>query len=422
MCPHPRSVLAVTSELPWPLDSGGHLRTFHLLAAAARFYQVTLVTAAAGPVSTHQLEAAGIRVRLAQIGRARPLQEARKALLAAIAGEPYVMYRRHGRVGVRRALEREVRRSRPDILYLDHLDSFMYSPTAPGVLTVCDLHNVYSLLTARAAIEQEYSFRRAYLKREGRLLAKTEARVAAHGDLLFSVSEQEADYFRRLGGRRVCVVPNGVECDRYADLPTERSAGPPVIMYIGTMSWPPNSAAARYLALQVLPALQQRLPDARVRIVGRDPPPEVADLRRHPGVEVTGRVDDILPHLRDAHVLAVPLESGGGTRLKILEAFAAGLPVISTPVGCEGIAAEPDRHLCVAPRERFAEALISLLLSPQRRREMAEAARRLARNVYDWRIVGQTAVDAIESACEERLRQRRSSGGSKRPLRSDVNG
>jgi glycosyltransferase involved in cell wall biosynthesis len=195
----------------------------------------------------------------------------------------------------------------------------------------------------------------------------------------------------------VAVVPNGVDCARYAHLPAGRRTGPPTVMFLGAMSWEPNVAAAEFLARDVLPALLPRVPDVRLRIVGRDPTPRVQRLAGD-RVEVTGSVPDVLAPLADAHVLAVPLLAGGGTRLKILEAFAAGLPVVSTPVGCEGIAADPDRHLVVAETPAFAEALARTLLAPEAAATMAAAARVLARDRYDWDAIGAGASAAIRQA------------------------
>jgi glycosyltransferase involved in cell wall biosynthesis len=117
-----------------------------------------------------------------------------------------------------------------------------------------------------------------------------------------------------------------------------------------------------------------------------------------------GPVADVVPHWRDAHALAVPLDVGGGTRLKILEAFAAGLPVVSTPVGCEGIAARDGEHLVVADRRAFASAIVDLLRSPERAAAMAERARAVAIHQYDWAVVGRLAGDAVAAASQLRPR------------------
>jgi glycosyltransferase involved in cell wall biosynthesis len=182
------------------------------------------------------------------------------------------------------------------------------------------------------------------------------------------------------------------------DLPAGRDGGPPTLLYIGAMSWSPNVSAVQFLAQHVIPEVRSRVPDTRLRIVGRDPAPEVLALRGLPGVEVMGSVPDVIPYLREAHVLAVPLAAGGGTRLKILEAFAAGLPVVSTPVGCEGLPVVDGEHLVTAERARFAEAVLHLLADPTRGKRLAAAARELVRERFDWETVGAAACAAVDAA------------------------
>jgi glycosyltransferase involved in cell wall biosynthesis len=305
------------------------------------------------------------------------------------------MYKRHDWRPIQQALRQTIETERPDVLYMDHLDSFVYSHVAPkGTCLALDLHNVYSLIAARTAQESS-AMRRVYLNREARLLRKMEAECARRCDVLTAVSTEEAEYFRGLGNAHVHVVPNGVDCQRYAELPVGRKGGVPTILYLGAMSWRPNVAAAQFLAADVLPSVREVVPDAVLRIVGRDPLPEVVALARRPGVSVTGAVDSVVPYLAEAHVLAVPLESGGGTRLKILEAFAAGLPVVSTPVGAEGIDAQPGVHFLQADRPQFARALVAALCDGDTRQRLPSAARQLVLEKYDWRAVGERAIDAI---------------------------
>ena len=147
------SVLAVTSELPWPLDSGGHLRSFHLLRTLTDRFDVRLVVPTSGSDEPGRaaLEAAGVSVHLVPVAPRKPLAEALKVVSGLLRREPYVMFGRHRRQAVARALAAEAARIRPDVLYLDHLDSFVYADTVPDVPIVLDLHNVYSRLAARAA-------------------------------------------------------------------------------------------------------------------------------------------------------------------------------------------------------------------------------------------------------------------------------
>ncbi|HEY7425432.1 MAG TPA: glycosyltransferase family 4 protein [Gemmataceae bacterium] len=214
-------------------------------------------------------------------------------------------------------------------------------------------------------------------------------------ETLLTVSESDRSHFVALGGRAVRLVPNAVDCAAYDSLPTGRRPGPPVLLYVGAMSWAPNASAACFLASELLPKVRRQFPDIRLRIVGRNPTTEVEALRHLAGVEVTGTVESMIPHLEEAHALVVPLEAGGGTRLKILEAFAAGLPVVSTPVGCEGLGVTHGEHLLVADREQFAENVLALLADERLGTQLAARARALVREQYDWAIVSGAACAAV---------------------------
>lgn len=393
------AVLAITSELPWPLTSGGHLRTFHLLRTTAEHYRVTLIAgvdASFHPELSRPLVEAGIEVRTVPLGARRILREAWQVGRAAVRREPYALYRRHDRRLMFEAVRQEVRH-RPDVLYIDHLDSFIYRPLCSHRPALIDLHNVYSTLVMRSAPTYMWPLS-AYVRREARLLGCIESRVAGHGDTLTAVSDSDAAYFRALGAHDVHVVPNGVDCAQYAHLSTGRRVSPPVLLYLGKMSWPPNVGAARFLVGQVLPRVRERFPQARVRIVGANPTPELLKLGLSSNVDVTGEVSDVKPYLEESSLMAVPLEIGGGTRLKILEAFAAGLPVVSTPVGCEGLDVTDGVHLKIAEISNFADAVLEVLSVPEKSLALAGRARTLAMTRYDWSRSGAILRTALDSA------------------------
>lgn len=398
------SLLAVTSETPLPLDTGGHLRTYHLLRMLSTRFDVRLVAPASRSTAggdAPALAAAGISPRLVPVAPRTVFGEAVKIAGAAARREPYVFFRRHWRGAVARRIREEMQRRRPHVMYLDHLDSLVYASAAPGVPIVVDMHNVYSRLARRAAAEAPGMFRRRYVAREAELIARMERRAVQMAHTILAVSDEEAAYFSDMGAARVIVVPNGVDCAAYDAAPSART-DPPTILYVGSLAWPPNASAARFLACEVLPMVHQSLPEARLVIVGKNPPSELVERsRRDNRLQMAGHAADVSGYFSQSHVLAVPLEAGGGTRLKILEAFAAGLPVVSTPVGCEGIAANNGEHLVVADRSAFASALVELLRRPEWGGELARRARCVARDRYDWTVVGRLACDAVAGATSQ---------------------
>ncbi len=333
------------------------------------------------------LEQAGLSIHAVSIPEAGPWNVVPSAAMAALRARPFVMYARHEHKLVRAAIAQERDRLGPAIWYLDHLDAFVYADEVTSGKIVGDMHSVYSLLAAQTAGEHPRPTLRAYLAREARLLSEAEADAAKRADLLLTVSDAERGVFAALGAREVAVAPNGVDVERFSVIECANRPAPPTILYIGAMSWAPNAIGAEFLAREVMPILRNRVPGVRLCLVGRDPTPAVRALAGK-DVVVAGNVPDIAEHFRAAHVLAVPLETGGGTRIKILEAFAAGLPVVSTPVGCEGLMVEHERELVVAPLESFADALADILTSPDRARLLAERARERVRQFYDWRTIG----------------------------------
>ena len=399
------SVIAVTSELPWPLDSGGHLRSYHLLRALASRFDVRLIAPhsserVGGAVTA--LRSAGLRPCAVAVAPRTFPSELVKVVGAACRREPYVMFGRHRHSAVRRAIQSAVNGQPPAVVYLDHLDSLSYADILGTSPVVVDMHNVYSRLASRAGSEADGPLRRRYLAAEARLLERMEQRAAAMAHSILAVSSDEARYFRALGAQRVVVVPNGVDCSAYESIAAVPRQGAPTILFVGALGWPPNASAARFLATHVLSAVRARVPDARLIIVGKDPPPEVRALARGDSVTVAANVPDVIPYYREAHILAVPLQAGGGTRLKILEAFAAGVPVVSTAVGCEGLEVVDGRHLVVAERSDFAQAIADLLGAPARAGLLAARARGLALARYDWPIVGALAAEAVQSAADDR--------------------
>lgn len=203
-----------------------------------------------------------------------------------------------------------------------------------------------------------------------------------HSILVVSPEDRERCQ-RRFPARSVRIVPNGVDCEAFRP-PREPHSDPPRIVFTGDMSFPPNVDAARALATRIFPRLRARYPNIELHLVGRRPDASVSMLSG-PGIEVTGEVEEMAPYLRSATVYAAPLRAGAGTRTKLLEAMAAGLPIVTTKVGIEGIEAAHDQEIFLVDSvEASVQALEWLLRSPADRERLGRAARRRAEERYDW--------------------------------------
>jgi glycosyltransferase involved in cell wall biosynthesis len=178
----------------------------------------------------------------------------------------------------------------------------------------------------------------------------------------------------------ICVVPNAIDTDSFsASAEHRRDDASPVLLFMGGMDWYPNRDAVEYFARAILPLVRAEFPLARFLVAGRNPPTEfVKELSTSRGVEFTGTVPDMRPYLSASTVVVVPLRLGSGTRIKILEAGAAGRPVVSTSVGAEGLELKAEEEIALADDPTaFANSVISLLRDPERRNLMGESSRRV---------------------------------------------
>jgi polysaccharide biosynthesis protein PslH len=162
------------------------------------------------------------------------------------------------------------------------------------------------------------------------------------------------------------------------------------------MDWLPNEDGMQYFVREILPRIRQVEPDATLSIIGRAPTPAVRRLADDAGIEVTGRVDDVRPHIAAGSVYVVPLRIGGGTRLKIFEAMAMGKAVVSTTIGAEGLPVTSGRNIVIADEPaRFAQAVVHMIRDVDERRRIEAEARRIVVDRYDWSAVAQDFEEAL---------------------------
>ena len=236
-------------------------------------------------------------------------------------------------------------------------------------------------------------------RREARLLLEWERRWVPAAKTVLLISEVEQALLKdRIPECDGLLLPNGVDLERFhpADPPTPED--PPLCVFTGVMDYEPNVDAVHWFADEILPLVRRTHPDAGFLIVGTRPVASVRDLAKRPGIEVTGKVDEVLPHLHRARVAVAPVRLARGLQNKVLEAFAAGVPVVTTPQAFQGVDAEHGEHCLVADAaESFADAVASLLDDPLLAARLADAGRARVEEAYRW--------EAIEQRLEEILRE-----------------
>lgn len=234
-----------------------------------------------------------------------------------------------------------------------------------------------------------------------------QARTAPLFDASFVASEVDADRLQScIGGYRPVVVPNGVDLGYFHNTLQGKPDGN-ILVFTGHMSYEPNVDAVLYFCRQILPAIVAKVPGTHLLVVGMQPHPSVLALEHEcPGiVTVTGEIADVRPYLAQSSVSIVPLRSGSGTRLKILEAMAMRRPVVSTAIGCEGLVAKNDRHLLIRddPAE-FAQAVINLLNDTGKWNQLANAGRELVEEHYGWNVLAGLMARTWQNLIESKTR------------------
>jgi polysaccharide biosynthesis protein PslH len=398
-----------------PLTRGGDLRTFHVLRHLHQRHKVTFVgmTADAGQIdgalrsgeySSHSSWIYEPKASL-QLAKWRFLAGALANLPSSL---PYAVERFRS-AKLCRQVAKLISLQQHDLIVSDFLFPAASLPWELKVRTqapwVLFQHNVESMIWCRRA-EGMTGIKGLYWKAQRDRMLRFERRVSARFDAVLAVSEEDARTFsEELGLTNVCgVVPTGVDLDYFQALPKTQSPAPTVV-FMGSMDWYANVDGVKWFAEAVWPQILRIVPEARFVVVGRKPPPEIEALAATGmRIEVTGTVSDVRPFLRSADVIVVPLRIGGGTRLKIYEAMAAEVPVVSTRIGAEGLGVVHGRHLLLADTaEDTAAEVVRVLRTPALGTELAWHALEEVARPCSWAA----AARIFEDACQGLIHQPR---------------
>ena len=398
-------VLQFAPRVCWPLDTGAKLRNYHLARVLAQRADVSLLAFDDHLPFSAELISAFEKMYKQVVAIPRDSAYTVTKVLRGLLGKTPLPVLNYTTSPMKRALENFLSQEDFDIIQVESIHLMSYLPIVRKArkrpVVVCDWHNVESELMQRYSQREPGRLRRAYASRTARLMSEFEKRALRDFDAHITVSQRDAERLRTISpDARIFVIENGVDIDFYSDLGANDESLRRLV-FVGSMDYHANIDAAVNFAREVWPQVRERQPKLIFTIVGKDPAPEVRGLAQIHGIEVTGTVDDVRPFYRDASVAVVPLKVGGGSRLKILEAMAAGVPVVSTTLGAEGLEVHHDENILIADtNEQLVAAITSVIENKTRRDHLSAAGRALVSSRYDWSSLG----TALHNVYEKLLR------------------
>jgi sugar transferase (PEP-CTERM/EpsH1 system associated) len=382
-------ILFVTYGLPYPPDSGVKIRYFNLLKHVSQYHSVLLLTLTQFPEEVNHVSQLKPYCDMVDVvvTRSRPKWEHVPGIMRClIAGRPlecYFFYYDEMASKIRRA----VTTWDLDIVQIEHSFMAPYVEALPAngrCKKILSFHNVGFTQYRRMYYVESGAERKLRYLLDWMLMRHWEPKYAKRFDYCLVVSRPDSQMLQSANPNlTVSVIDNGVDTELYQPL-VEAPDGN-ALLFIGTMDYLPNTDAVLYFCKEILPVIQREVPNAKLMVVGSNPPLKVRELAVRQDVVVTGRVPDVTPYYEQSRGSIVPLRAGGGTRLKILESMALGRPVVSTAIGCEGLEVADGRHILIADGpEQFAEKTVRLMTDRALYQRIVDEARQLVVARYDW--------------------------------------
>lgn len=393
------NLLFLALEPPYPPNDGGRIRTFNILKEVARQHKITLVTFADPVRDGERLEPLReFCSEVLAVHRPTPPQRNLIDKLRDLRARYPVALAEYASIEMQAALKRLADSGRFEVAHVDQIYLAQYADDLAPLPAVLTHHNVEAIGQRRALQSRcdRYSPRWWAAWLEYRRWRRFELATSRRFDALAVVSPQEAVYFKtHVTDVSIFIVPNGVDTSYFQ--PMHQPTNETTLLYTGRMDYLPNVDAMLWFCQEILPLIRGKQPQATLTIVGRDPVPEVQALANLPGVIVTGTVTDVRPYFTQAAVYITPLRLGAGTRLKVLEAMAMGIPVVSTRLGCEGLEVSSGEDIVIADEaECFAAEVVRLLGDTTAQTVLSGRARQTVEQRYDWAAIAREQERAYE--------------------------
>lgn len=408
-------ILYLAQLLPYPADAGPKVRIYHVLRYLAQHNRVTLVAFSRpsdAPEAVTHLKEFCAEVHVVPMQRSR-MNDLRAMTESLLGGRSFIIHRDHV-PEMAKLVDRLLAEGNFQAVHSDQLWMAQYAlrarhfSAAKGspLRLVLDEHNACFQIFQRLAQGERNPVKKLLLEREWRMLARYEAQTTNQFDQVVTVSEQDRAILQRMTRKPADAVPQfhtiPICVDQAQTEPVQAQPEARNVLHLGTMFWLPNVEGVLWFARHVWPRVLEAVPQATFTIAGKNPPKTIEALAdgatvgtngisppsRRPAIQVTGYVPDPRPYLEQAGVFIVPLLSGSGMRVKILDAWSWGLPVISTTVGAEGVEYRDGENILIADHPgQFAQAVIRVLCDTDLALKLRRNGRQWVENRYDWRSV-----------------------------------
>lgn len=397
-------ILHLSPTLPWPADGGGKIVIWNHLRADARHSQVGLLSFSDGPPDSDTLQAIGtVCGAVEAIRRPRSLDGVVGGARSLITTTAMNLAKYRWPV-FSEALQRFVNRWKPDVVVAHHLHMAPYLDEIHGPVRILREHNVDSDLMARYAATLRNPAMAAFARRQVEQIRETERRLLPKMDECLAITRHDEQKLLALAPEaNLSVLPGAIDMKDYPLVDPPRGGADPLIVAAGSLHFRPTGEGVVEFVELVWPRIRRALPRARLRIIGHAPETLRRRLARGEGVELTGRVPEMRPHLQGAGAFVVPLRVGSGMRIRILESLAWGLPTVSTSIGCEGIEVENARQILVADAvDAMASAVVRIFREPVVAGTLRREGHRLIEKRYSLEAFEQQTLRLYQRALARR--------------------
>ncbi len=377
-------VLMLTPYLPYPLVSGGQIRTYNLLKHLSKNHDITLFALIKDEVEREHLsELKKYCKKIELFKRTKNPFVLRNILLAGFSSYPFVVTRNLP-LGMKRAVQAELKRTKYDII---HAETFYMMPNIPSTkIPIILAEQTIEYLGYQDYMKKSNPILRPILKIDIAKIKYWEKYFWKKADKLITMSQEDKNFIDNSLGHRpnISVVANGVDLDFFSKV-KKRLPSDPTVLFVGTFKWLPNIEAVDEIVKKIWPLILKKLPNAKLKIVGFSPTAKIRAYAKESSIEVMGAIEDIREAFACAHVLLAPIRSGKGTRYKVLEAMITGTPVVATTLAAEGLDLQNGTNVLIADSSGdLAEATIRLLRDAALQKKLGEAGEKIVRKDYSW--------------------------------------